>query len=186
MKKVNLSNLDIIGGVTTGNSVSPDFYDENSIDLGYERHVQSTHYQCVDCGTYWSEDEASDEKCIDCNSDNVNEVDGQEIDHFDFDGYCSETFLYGSWKKNDDGKYGPDETGEYAAIYDINDNHIQVVWSKFALKCYQCSPCYPNQRVFQGDLDAAGENWTYCLPAEWMNDEWREEFEKHMVERYIK
>ena len=191
MKKVNISSLDIIGGVTTGQSISHDFYDENSIDLTYEKHIKEEHVQCVECyfsatrEIYDSLFKEYNGTCPLCD-DKLTELEiipGEDAEnHDDMDGDCSETFLYGSWKKDDEGKFGQDESGEYAAIYDSNDNHIQVVWSKFALKCYHCSPCYPNQ----GYLDAAGENWTYCLPVELMNDEWREEFEKHMVERYIK
>lgn len=68
------------------------------------------------------------------------------------------TLLVGSWILNEDGKYIPDENGEYAAI--SREIYAQIVWSKYTRKCVLCSPCYPGQ----GDLDTKGEYLTYDLP----------------------
>jgi hypothetical protein len=63
----------------------------------------------------------------------------------------SDTYLIGDWIKDEQGKYEPDKTGEYAAI--TSETNTQVVWSKFTKRCALCSPCYPGQ----GDLDTPGE-----------------------------
>jgi hypothetical protein len=68
--------------------------------------------------------------------------------------------LIGSWKKDEDGKYEPDETGEYAAI--VREFNTQVVWSKHTRRVALCSPCYPGQ----GDLDTPGEYLAFDLPPE--------------------
>jgi hypothetical protein len=71
----------------------------------------------------------------------------------------NDTYIIGSWKKGEDGKYEPDkENGEYAAI--VDEIYTQVVWSKFTKRCNLCSPCYPGQ----GDLDSEGIYLTYTLP----------------------
>lgn len=82
---------------------------------------------------------------------------------------CASIQLYGDWKKVD-GKYAPDEEGEYSAIYDANDNIIQVAWSKWVIDCAPCSPCFPGQ----GDIDTRGELVAYMLPEDLMGEGWIE------------
>jgi hypothetical protein len=98
----------------------------------------------------------------------------------DPEGYCGDStnFLYGDWIKVED-KYAPDRSGPrgYAAIYDSNDNTIQVVWSRWAVLCARCSPCFPDQ----GDLTST-PGWNsqgdpvvaYSLPPEYMSQDWQE------------
>lgn len=71
-----------------------------------------------------------------------------------------DTILIGQWRKDEDGKYAPDETGDYAAI--VGEVYTQVVFSHNIKRCALCSPCYPGQ----GDLDSEGEFLTYDLPAD--------------------
>ena len=74
------------------------------------------------------------------------------------------TVLIGSWKKDSDGLYEPDKTGEYAAI--CGEIYTQVVWSKTTGKSALCSPCYPGQC----DVDTPGDYLYYALPADMLED----------------
>jgi hypothetical protein len=69
-----------------------------------------------------------------------------------------ETYLVGTWKKNESGLYEPDKTGEYSAI--VGEIYTQVVWSRHTKHCALYSPCYPGQ----ADLDTPGEFLAYDLP----------------------
>jgi len=70
------------------------------------------------------------------------------------------TYLLGDWIKNTSGQYEPDPDGEYSAIYDNNDNTLQIVLSKTTKRCNHCSPCF----LGQADLDSDGDFLAYCLP----------------------
>jgi hypothetical protein len=70
----------------------------------------------------------------------------------------TETLLLGAWKKDENGLYEPDKSGEYSAI--MSEIYTQVVWSKHTKRCALCSPCYPGQ----GDLDTSGEFLTFDVP----------------------
>ena len=78
------------------------------------------------------------------------------------------TTLFGAWKKNDEGQYEPDPEGEYSAIYNPDENTIQVVRSKYRIACNLCSPCYPNQ----GDVDSPGDLLAFMLPPDMMREDW--------------
>ena len=76
------------------------------------------------------------------------------------------TILYGDWTEHQDGTYSPDETGEYAAIYDPNTNDLVCVWSAHISYGTLGSPCIPGQVYAQPREDlpvAAGER-----PFKWM------------------
>lgn len=71
--------------------------------------------------------------------------------------------LIGDWKKNEDGLYEPDETGEFAAIVTSSTfSCVQVIWSKYTREVRaMCSPCFPGQ----ADLESgAGNILCYDLP----------------------
>lgn len=91
-----------------------------------------------------------------------NEMIDEDTFQYERDCYESDTttYLLGQWIKDSDGKYTPDLDGDYSAIYDNNDNTLQVVFSKNTKRCNHCSPCFPGQ----GDLDSDGDFLTYCLP----------------------
>lgn len=93
------------------------------------------------------------------------------------EGFSGETQLYGSWLQDGEDKYYPDPDGEYAMIYDSNNNIYQVIHSQYAIQCYHCSPCYPNQ----GDIDSEGDLLAYCLPPDMMNEEWIEENKDRII-----
>jgi len=87
------------------------------------------------------------------------------------------TTLLGGWiLKN--GLYEPDTDSEYSAIYNPDENTIQVLHSKYMIRCNMCSPCYPNQV----DVDSTGEQIGYMLPIEIMTEEWIEENKSRFVE----
>jgi hypothetical protein len=79
--------------------------------------------------------------------------------------------LGGNWKKVN-GLYEPDKSGEYSAIFNRDQNTIQVIWSKHLIRCSSCSPCYPGQ----GDVDCKpgkyGDQRSYMLPPDMMTEEW--------------
>ena len=68
--------------------------------------------------------------------------------------------IIGNWRKDKQGLYIPDESGEFAAV--VRESEIQVVWSKFTSKGNVCSPCFPGQV----DLDSNGDFLAYTLPDE--------------------
>lgn len=70
------------------------------------------------------------------------------------------TYLIGDWRKDKDGLYEPEPTGDYAAI--VGEVYTQVVFSHNVRRCSLCSPCYPGQ----GDLESEGDFLTYDLPAD--------------------
>lgn len=73
--------------------------------------------------------------------------------------------LIGKWKTDSDGKYMPDETGDYSAI--ARESVIQIVWSKTTTRAALCSPCYPGQ----ADLDSEGNYLAYTLPDDMMDNQ---------------
>lgn len=135
-KKKDYSALDIfetipVTGVIDSNSCDGEIYEEinKGIDLAWIDHRKECKYE--DC---------------------QHEVSGR--------------VLIGSWKKvwvwrtNTGGEFGkkpsyvetkrkkvyaPDESGEYAAIYNSDVYTIQVAWSKYTAYGPKCSPCYPRQ-----------------------------------------
>jgi hypothetical protein len=63
----------------------------------------------------------------------------------------------------DNPKYEPDPEAEYSAIASLGSygsNNLQVVASKWGIKCALCSPCYPGQ----GDADTPGDFLCYSVP----------------------
>lgn len=105
---------------------------------------------CLDCERAYEEFENGMHECE--YGEGCNCADFIECD-------SSHTKLIGNWIKDDDGKYAPDKTGEFAAI--VNESTIQVVWSKYTARHALCSPCYPGQT----DNDSDGVYLGYCLPA---------------------
>lgn len=71
--------------------------------------------------------------------------------------------IMGDWLQDEEGKYYPDETKDFAAI--IRETTVQVVWSKKITTGNLCSPCYPGQV----DLDSSGPFKAYTLPDELLN-----------------
>jgi len=78
----------------------------------------------------------------------------------------SDNWIIGDWKKDKDGLYEPDITGEYAAI--VRESVVQVIWSKYVTKVKNlCSPCYPGQAdVNSGKDEKEGKFLSYNLPPE--------------------
>ena len=87
------------------------------------------------------------------------------------DCYTPSTILVGAWEKDEDGKWDAAiyADHDFAAIYNVNEHTVQVVWSKDARWCHKCSPCY----LGQGDLDTPRNGpgtdsyWAFDLPAEY-------------------
>jgi len=83
--------------------------------------------------------------------------------------YESDLDLFGDWGKDSKGNYQPmgDDHG-FSAIYRPDVNVVQIVNSKYIMKGWACSPCYPGQV----DLDTPGNLWGYCLPPDMMDSLW--------------
>lgn len=77
-----------------------------------------------------------------------------------------DNWIIGSWKKDSEGLYEPDESGEYAAI--VREDVVQVVFSKYVTKVKSlCSPCYPGQADVNGGEDEQDSNFlAFNLPPE--------------------
>lgn len=130
-----------VTGVTNGNN-APDWFNDEfyyAIDLGFvefENELLDLHNRGL-----ITHDEFE-----------------SELENYESNGMT--TYLLGDWLQDKNLQYYPDPDGEYSAIYDSNDNIIQVVLSKTTKRCNHCSPCFPGQ----GDLDSDGDFLTYCLP----------------------
>lgn len=133
---------------------------QNGIDLGYEQYIEqarSEHEHYPRRGFGEGGPGCNCEDSTECSCGGCETCDSLGEDYDD----CGDgTYLIGSWKTADDGKYEPDTSGEYAAIYRAGSNVTQVVWSKFASRAALCSPCYPGQ----ANLDTAGRYLAYALP----------------------
>lgn len=80
----------------------------------------------------------------------------------------SRVILFGSWKKDENGKYVPDTNGIFAAIFNSESNNVAVQWSKYTTPCHHTSPCYQMADGSGpcGDLDTPGDSViAYTLPA---------------------
>ena len=150
-----MNKNDIIVGVGVGNNIED--WDNDFIDLQYEQTLKELIKNAKD---------KAEELELDVDSDTIEEDSIEKLA-----GFIGTDQLYGSWLQDEQDKYYPDPDGEYAMIYDSNNNIYQVVHSKFAIKSYHCSPCYPGQ----GDIDTEGELISYCLPPDMMREEWIEE-----------
>lgn len=107
----------------------------------------------------------NDDTCLTCEDIYKDIQEDESIDEDDKESECdsvgcdsAHTKIMGDWIKDSNGKYIPDETGEFSAI--INESTVQVVWSKFTTTGNLCSPCYPGQV----DLDSKGDYLAYTLP----------------------
>jgi hypothetical protein len=151
-------------GVISGNAIDG-MWDNDYIDLAYENARKEAYEDKLRelCGNQDPDDIHPDD-LAEYKAETEEYVNNLDLD------VEGTTQLYGSWKKDENGQYEPDLNGEYAAIYDSNDNIIQVVWSKNIFKaCRRCSPCYPGQ----GDLDADGFDYLcYCLPLDCLSEAW--------------
>lgn len=164
--KVKAENC--VTGVHSGNDIQW-MWDEEGIDLLWEEFEEEAQEAFKSKNWKWFS-ELADKKI-------TSKKQAQEIiDNLgDYGNDTSEgRHLFGSWKKNEEGQYEPDKSGEYSAIYNGDYNTVQVVRSKFAIRCAICSPCYPNQ----GDVDTPpgkyGDVYAFCLPQDIMNEEWVE------------
>lgn len=124
---------------------------------------------CLDCEE--AEKEIMEcETCPECGGDLLkiapDYIECEEcLTEYDMDGLlesieCFEhTKLIGDWLKDEDGKYYPDETKEFAAKIN-NQNDVIVLWSKFTTRGTPCSPCAP----WGVSIGTSGDFLCYTLP----------------------
>lgn len=156
----------------------------DGIDLAWEEHLEDCRGQCrechcnhggckhlppgqgdcdCECECYFSQRER------DNGVTNAHTYDpGSEMGQGDCHDRCGPeergTTLIGKWKKGADGKWEPDESGEYAAI--CGEVYTQVVWSRRVVRVRSlCSPCFPGQAdVDQDKIVSEGGYLAYDLP----------------------
>ena len=160
-------------GVVSINSaeyIDDEMFGGDAIDLAWEEHQAECKGMCAECHC-----SHYDGGC-DCHfplwnarPDSSTSKDHEYDPTGEHDGCGPEergTILIGSWKKDEDGLWVADESGEYSAI--VGETDIQVVWSRHVKHGVNlCSPCYPGQ----ADLGSKGEVSAYCLPPELMGEE---------------
>ena len=78
----------------------------------------------------------------------------------------SSTYLIG-FRENKLKLFEPDPEAEYCAIVRYDSNVVQVIGSKWRIRCALCSPCYPGQ----GDGDAPGEFLAFSVPPDVVGDD---------------
>lgn len=79
-----------------------------------------------------------------------------------------------------DDLFEPDPEAEYSAIINFDRNTVQVIKSKWGIRCALCSPCYPGQ----GDGDTPGDFLAFSVPPDLVgdSDEWNKEIRSRIFE----
>lgn len=92
-----------------------------------------------------------------------------ELDRYETD---ERIVIFGDWLFKD-GKYEPDKSGEYAAVYNSGTNIVTVEYSQYVKQCALTSPCYVMRDGSGrcGDLDNDGIYEAYSLPPEFFGME---------------
>lgn len=164
-------------GVQNGNGVYWNTLEDTfAASLGWENHIEECKGQCVNCHCNHGGGVCT------CNPP-CKEYDPDPDCHDNC--YCDngdDTILFGGWKKDNENLWGPKEPtkkSDFSAIYNQNENIIQVVKSSWVMDCHHCSPCYPGQ----GDIDTPGDSClAYVLPPDFLSDDFLEENKKRMVQ----
>lgn len=147
-------------GVVSLNSLSEWIHDTiyDGIDLTIEEYEGETRKQIT------AENPGMDD-------DEIDELVSESLSMAGFD---SRVILFGSWKKDSDGRYTPDTSGEYSAEYNSDDNLVTVEWSRHTVACHHTSPCFvmADGSGPCGDLDKPGDSViAYTLPPEFFRRE---------------
>lgn len=146
-----------VGGVATNSKVNGlGEVVMAGIDLALEEHLRECMGACADCYCRHQQDADSVGSCT-CPGEEPHQY-NPTGDHELCAPQGRTATLIGSWKKSEDGKYEPDENGEYSAI--VGELHTQVVWSKHTTRGAPCSPCFPGQV----DLETPGQFLAFDLP----------------------
>jgi len=130
-------------------------------------HASGLEYLNDDCFDSSSIDLAWEDHKLHCDKYKENE-------ECDCD-YESDRFLIG-FKLGKVGLFEPDEEAEYSAIVNFDRNTIQIIRSRWGIRCALCSPCYPGQ----GDGDTPGEFLAYAPPPEIIGDYGNQEVKKRI------
>jgi hypothetical protein len=117
----------------------------------------------------------------------VNGIDLVAEEHYDNceqykeEGFCdcdleSCDHLVGFYKDDATKMFEPFKGAEYSAIVRGDSNVIQVLKSKWGIRCALCSPCYPGQ----GDGDTPGDYLAYSVPPDVVGDYGDQELKKRI------
>jgi len=94
----------------------------------------------------------------------------------DVESECNQDMrLLGNWVYNNKSKKY-ESNGGFSAIYDSNDNYVQVINSDYVILCNEASFCF----IGQGDIESEGDLYAYCPPPELLNEKWYNE-NKHRI-----
>ena len=160
-----------ITGVVTNHRIAhlrDVLHDESAIDLAWEEHQCNCMGECSVCHCNHQDGPPEKNGC-DCNSVHDSEDERWYLHQYQPEGEhgrCSPESggdrLIGSWKKDAEGKYEPNQEDPkklgYAAV--VGEVYTQVVWSKTTTKT-RLSSRFPGQ----GNLGNEGKYLTDDLPA---------------------
>lgn len=165
--------MEITTGVLNPNKIaSPWFWDQDYNDPNFLEALNSAVDEAKEYYLQkgYSESDAFDEALA-------------EVENLGMNGYEESDVLYGKWLQDENNQFYPDPEGEYAALYrggSFGTYMLQVVHSKWAIRCHHCSPCYPNQ----GDVETQGSEdmISYILPPDLLDEKWYEENRGRIIE----
>jgi len=83
--------------------------------------------------------------------------------------------LFGQWEFNKY-EYRPKDNCIFAAIYDVGAETVEVVASQTVIECRRSS-CFPGK----GNAEVAGNVLAYCMPKEYLDENWLKQNEKRIV-----
>lgn len=154
---MNENELTPTTGVYNGGDIPMELLADEYIDLEFQETYAARRQELIDgIMTFDDEPELTD--------DEIEGLIAPDLEaEFEYrDG--GDTLLYGDWIKtnaagepDDDGKWEPDTSGEYALIYNVNENTAQVVWSRWVRYGKPASLCYPGQVDAEPDDPAEPE-----------------------------
>lgn len=178
---------DAVTGVHSHNDVVGFFWDETTIDLQYhEWNERIEKFLITETGQELLEAHGYEEDDIPYEDDFDFWSDVERIEDETYAPPPPEANgrqLIGDWKKNEDGKFEPDEDGEFSAIYNPDHGTIQVVYSEYKIRCARTSPCYPHQGDVGTPPDIGYDTMTaYILPPELLRDEYLQKMDEYIID----
>ena len=140
---------------------------EDSIVVGVIG-LNKVNMECIDYDFYNAIDLFYEENKI----DHIKTCDDDDCIADDHDTYIQQDYVSGEVhllnyiKDPITNIFVPDMSKDFSAIYDSNDNILQITYSKYVTYSACCSPCFPGQ----GDLYNEGNLLTYTLPPNYISD----------------
>jgi hypothetical protein len=133
-----------------GIQVDPEVATTGVFQLSNLEHIWDEVNSGIDLA--WEEHKKS---CVEYNEDGQCDC---EIDSTDY--------LIGFYQDEKTKMFEPDKEADFSAILRGDSNVIQVLRSKWGIRCALCSPCYPGQ----GDGDTPGGFLAFSIPPDVIGD----------------